>query len=406
MPIRTLPFPRITNETLLEMKDREIPEDRTLDYKREIAMDTPSAPSRAAKLSFVSDVTAMANAAGGTILYGAAEGVGDQRGRIVDLPGMDIEVDGLKLSLAQALRDSVQERLDGVEMHAVRVPNGNHCLLVRVPASSLAPHMITTQTSGPRFYQRGTVNNEPMDVRQIKEVAMRTHGAAERVGERLRERANYLTRHLDRIPLVDGGRRPDAISVHFMPLTETTRPDLSSDAVLRYVQTLPPAGAYEGGGSQRRIRLDGVSNEGVRHDGVVSCWTMILRGGGVELVSIARGFGNPVTRIGGEDLERQFVNALAQIRVLVKEGLVSMPALLALRLENVDGLTLVPTERRHIGNFGSFDRSQIILDPELVAGWEDIPAAAKRMLDVLWQAAGYERSPFTSIDGAVAAGSV
>lgn len=402
MPIRTLPLSQISSETLREMQEREIPEGRTLDYKLECGLDSRSTLTHAGKLAFLADVTAMANAAGGTILYGAREGEGERRGRIVHLPGMEIDPDGLALSLAQVLRDSVAERLDGVEMHAIRVADGRYCLIVRVQASSLAPHMITARTHGPRFYVRGTVNNEPMDVRQIKEVAVRTQSAVERTRAILIDRQVYLARRLDRTPPHPDGQRWDAISVHLLPLDGGRGPDLTDHALLRHMQELAPAGSTEGSGFRRHIDLDGVANEGIRHDGLATRWTMLLRGGGAELVTFDRSFGEPQRRLDGQDVERQFTNALAQLRTLVTAGLLTLPALLSFRMDNVAGLPLIPTNAR-IPTSGVFDRPSIIIEPEVITAWEDIAPAATTMLNVLWQAAGFERSPYSSVEAAARA---
>jgi hypothetical protein len=48
--------------------------------------------------------------------------------------------------------------------------------------------MLKGTTTKPRFYQRATVSNDPMSVRQIKEAAMRTEGAIERAEKRILER--------------------------------------------------------------------------------------------------------------------------------------------------------------------------------------------------------------------------
>jgi hypothetical protein len=403
MPIRTLPLAQITHAVLLQMMEREIPEDRTLDYKQDCGLETPRTLTRAGKLSFLADVTAMANAAGGAILYGAEEGEGEARGRIAALPGLELEPDGLQLTLAQLLRDLVDERLEGVEMRAVRVSEGRYCLVVRVPASPLAPHMITLQTSASRFYVRGTVNNDPMDARQIKEVAMRSQTAVERIRQRLKARRNYLIHQLSRIPVRTDGQRLDAISVHLLPLAVGRTPDLSSDDVLRHMSSLNPWDVAEGGGLQRRIMLDGVASEGVRFDNRALRWTMLIRGGGIELVMLDRTWGENPMKIGGDDLEKLILKALVQLRSLIDASLVSLPAVLSIQLENVAGVELIRPDRRHRDGQRLFDQSPIAPEPEIISRWEDAPAAAARMLNVIWQAAGFERSGVGIIQQAAAA---
>jgi hypothetical protein len=84
MPIRTPPLREATEQTLREMIERELREEQTLDFKQELALHDSG------KLDLIQDVTAMANATGGAILYGAVAGEGDDRGQIVGLKGMRV----------------------------------------------------------------------------------------------------------------------------------------------------------------------------------------------------------------------------------------------------------------------------------------------------------------------------
>jgi hypothetical protein len=380
------------------MQAREIAEDRTLDYKRELGLESAVTLSRAGRLAFLIDVTAMANAEGGSILYGADEGEGLARGRICSLPGMAVEPDGIRLTLAQLLRDLVDERLDGVESHAVSVSEGRYCLVVRVPASPLAPHMVNLRTEGPRFYSRGTVNNEPMDTRQIKEVALRAQTAIDRARARLLEREQPLARIIERRPLQSDGQRMDALSIHLLPLTSGRPPDLSRQALLDYMSRLVPwDDTSEGSGHRRRISLDGVASETMRHDDMSFRWTLLLRGGGVEFVALDRSFGDEPIQFDGQGIEREVVNALSQARTLLADGFVSLPAMLALRMDHVRGRQLVPTGIRYRGSAGTFEQSPLVIEPEVVARWEDLPISLSSMLNVLWQSAGFDRSPYNTV---------
>lgn len=192
MPIRTKAFTQIALTDVQDLIDREVREDRTIEYKERVDLE-----SREGKVEFLKHVTAFANAAGGTIVIGAVEGEGDRRGVIVAFRGLHGSPDALGLSIAAALRDGVDERLEGVLHRPIAVGDGTHLHIVRVPASPLAPHMIKLRTAEGRHYLRGNVSSDPMTARQIRELAIRTETAvvrAESVVEKrigvLRERAS------------------------------------------------------------------------------------------------------------------------------------------------------------------------------------------------------------------------
>jgi hypothetical protein len=83
MPIRSIPFDQITADHARDLIERKIREGPTLDFKQQLKLDDSG------KLDLLGDVTAMANAVGGTIIYGAVEGEGEDRGLIVDVNGVE-----------------------------------------------------------------------------------------------------------------------------------------------------------------------------------------------------------------------------------------------------------------------------------------------------------------------------
>lgn len=191
MPIRTIPFQQIQGSHVEELRRREIREDRTLDYKESMLLE-----SRDHKHELLKDVTALANASGGTLIYGVAEGEGDDRGLIKDLPGLTIDVDATHGVVDNLLRDGVDERILGVLHKAVAKGDGRYLYVIRVPPSSLAPHMVTI---GPqRFYLRGNTASDPMNARQIKEVALRTSSAEDRALAIVVERRGLLRQRAEK----------------------------------------------------------------------------------------------------------------------------------------------------------------------------------------------------------------
>jgi hypothetical protein len=243
MPIRTLPLAAITLEHVEDMIRRGVREDHTLDFKQEIRL------SDSGKLDVLGDITAMANASGGTILYGAVEGDDDAtKGVIVGLAPMQMAVDRLMLDLEHLLRDNVRERLPGVEFRAIPA-GGDHIFVIRVAPSALAPHMVTLRSSRDRFFLRGAVSSQPMDARQIREVALRSATAFERAQECIPKccsavavEAKGRDRRLARTAAEVG---PESMVLHLLPL-------------------LPPAGGLDLSGRALLTRWSALSAFGWR----------------------------------------------------------------------------------------------------------------------------------------------
>src|SRR5438046_7909430 len=128
MPIRSIPLDEVTETDITALKERGVREDQTLDYKEELDVSREKG-----KFELLKDVTALANAAGGVILYGVTEGDGDDAGRIVDLPGLELEMDRLQNTIDQLLQDGIDERIPGVLHRAIERSDGKHYLVIRVP---------------------------------------------------------------------------------------------------------------------------------------------------------------------------------------------------------------------------------------------------------------------------------
>lgn len=118
-------------DRLISLLDARANEGLTLELKRDL-------PGRGDKerSEFLKDVTAMANASGGSILYGLAEryGVADK------VFGMKIDnVDSEIRRLGQMLETGVEPRLSGVTFDHLQLPGGD-ILAANIPESFDGPH--------------------------------------------------------------------------------------------------------------------------------------------------------------------------------------------------------------------------------------------------------------------------
>lgn len=114
------------------------------------------------------DVSAMANSAGGVIIYGIKE-----NGKVAT--GLDLGVDPQGISkewLEQVINSTIQRRIPGLRINAIELTSqspGRYAFVVVIPQSDRAPH----QAQDKRFYKRYNFQAIPMEEYEIRDVSNR-----------------------------------------------------------------------------------------------------------------------------------------------------------------------------------------------------------------------------------------
>jgi hypothetical protein len=163
-----------TEEDLLALIKNQTPESITLDYKACASLKSGDKE----KNEISKDVSAFANSAGGTIVYGMVEEPGS--GRPERLDGGYDPAETTAEWLDQVIGSRIQPRIDGVRIKPVRLETqnpGRVAYVVSVPESPRAPH----QAHDKRFYKRFERQSVPMEEYEIRDVARRGHAPDLRV---------------------------------------------------------------------------------------------------------------------------------------------------------------------------------------------------------------------------------
>jgi predicted HTH transcriptional regulator len=154
-------------QDLLQLIAVKVQESIALDYK---ACDSLKRDDENSKNNVSKDVSAFANSAGGTIVYGMREDV------TKTFPsGLDAGYDQslakpiTKEWLENIITSRIQRRIDGVIINPVRLTNGNLVYVVYVPQSNRAAHM----ASDKKFYKRHNFKSEPMEEYEVRDVSRR-----------------------------------------------------------------------------------------------------------------------------------------------------------------------------------------------------------------------------------------
>ena len=116
------------------------------------------------------DVSAFANSAGGTIIYGMTEDKVTHVATGLDTGSNPAEI--TKEWLEQVINSKIHRRIDGVRIRQIELTTthpGKVAYIVYVPSSTRAPH----QAADKRFYKRFNFQSVPMEEYEIRDVSHR-----------------------------------------------------------------------------------------------------------------------------------------------------------------------------------------------------------------------------------------
>jgi hypothetical protein len=371
-PFPGRPLQQLTSSDIRRLVDDAVPEGLHLDYK-----ETLDLSGRDEKKEFLRDVTAFANAEGGLLIYGVREERKDGKptGVAAEIVGIPLSnPDEETLRIEQLLRDAIDARLPTKQIHPLHLHDDSYVLLIRVPASLRAPHMVVLGETR-RFYLRVTGGNQDMSTAQIRDAVLRTQGIEERIRAFVKTRLRKIqTGHplwmLHIIPLV---RVPGAI-------------DVTDREVIRLLEGIclidegAPTHCLEGFKVYRRP-TDGLVAHG-----------LAFRDGTVEFLDERLFYASgPHRFVKAKEIHTQANACLEAVLPLYREGFVQPPLAISLALDHVagHGLTSCPIDMNR-----RTPDDRIWPDPIVVELYaENLQAKLKPLLDVVWNAFGYDSCP-------------
>ncbi|WP_038042104.1 helix-turn-helix domain-containing protein [Thermus tengchongensis] len=188
----------VTEKDVRELLKEQIPEGLRLEYKAKL----PDLDDKNQKKEFLKDVTAFANAHGGYIIYGIEEEDGKPKALAgVDPPSSE---DAFKQRITNLLRDAVEPPITHHEAAFLEV-DGRRLLLLRIPKSYTGPHRIGHED----FFTRNTVGKHPMSVEELRNSFLGAHLVRERIRDWVAKRVAKIQDENPSDPL---------LCLHFVPL--------------------------------------------------------------------------------------------------------------------------------------------------------------------------------------------
>ena len=380
--------------------DAAQPEDQELEYKRELPKKLDATQAKLSKSDpfeeFAKDVSAMANASGGVLLYGVAED--DISKRPAVYPITNEPFDQAQVRLHSVLDSLIEPRLMGVSFSEIRV-DGGYVLGIRVPGSLAGPHW-HGKPERRRFSIRRGGRVSEYTYQELRAAFDRSASAATQAREWVGERLAIIRAGQTWRPLMEG---PIAI-VHLVPLTsyyQDVNPiDLNQARGLAPQMPRP----WRNGFSQQ-LNFDGyIIYPGSRREKTEGLfgYTQLFRDGSMEVVLYIRALVDPDPRANNlvpariaETIHEGVLKGSATLQALGKTG----PQLIAISLM---GVRSNPLPDHQSFDLLSTDRDELrvpIAYVEDPSSKGSLGTLAKTALDMLWQGFGMPECPYYDEQG-------
>jgi hypothetical protein len=386
-----VPFDDISSADVLKLVEEKTSERKTLEYKAQLNIGTGDE-----KAEFLADISSFANAAGGDIIFGISD-ERDEEGKATGIPGTIVPLSITNAEtergrISQLIETGIQPRIPGIQVKVVLIPEAGPVIVIRVPKSWIAPHMVSYANRTRFFSRNNIVGKLQLDVQQIGAAYAQQRG----LGERLR------SWKADRIGKAIAGEGPvpmegSQILYHFVTASTLTddAPSLPRSfdiqklfSRFRLLYTSPQSARYN---------ADGVLVISNRTQNNRQSYLQVFRDGSLEygdsLMFDDRN-GNPLP---SQIFEQKIVERFADAVSLLKELESPEPIFVAVTLLNMKGRNMALPNSIWDYTSAPFDRDTILSPDMLIENLRDNFPHRDTLLPIvnsIWQAAGIEETPY------------
>ena len=367
----------IREADLQELVDNKVREVKTVEYKQALPGNSDSE-----RREFLYDVSSLANASGGDLVYGMKE----IDGVAAEVSGLQISnVDGEILRLEAVIRTGIEPRIPGLNIHSVTLQDKGVAIIIRIPRSFALPHVVKYGGTF-KFYSRNSAGKYQLDVAELRSL----FAFSETTTERIR---NF---RLERLSKIIAGESPvltntnPKIVLHIVPagaFDPAVRFDLSQFA---YEDSgTKPIGC---GGWDHRYNFDGFMSYARSQESIFS-YTQVFHHGSIEAVQadyIEAGKQEHLIRTA--TIENAIAQHLSRYMNTQHKIGVEPPIFIMLSLLGVAGYRLGGSDNIWVGAGHPIDRHDLII-PEVMV--EDLVCNPYRVMrpifDAVWNAGGHQR---------------
>jgi len=375
----------VTESDLLELVSNEIPESKTIDYKKEIIGDT-----REDKKEFLADVSSFANAVGGFMVFGMDE----EKGIAKELLGLsNIDADAEILRLENIIRDGIEPRIFGLALKSIKLSNGNYSIVIHIPNSWAKPHVVNFSKHW-KFYSRNSAGKNPLDLYEVKTLFLASETAKEKISNFRNARISDIISGNTPIPL--DYDKESFLVLHIIPLESfEIRKKYNFRELLNKPGFLKP---IHSNGYNHRQNFDGILTYTPR--GLQSkayTYLQINNNGIIEAVDTSilnikqndRNYGIPSAAL------RREINGLVKRSLeLYNIFQIQPPFFVLLSFLGVKDYIIFVDPSRFMGSDQHpIDRDNLVIPEVIIEDYEvNVNEQLKYCFDLLWNAAGWPES--------------
>lgn len=330
---------------------------------------------------FLADVSSFANSRGGLLLVGVEE----EDGCATEVTGVPGEVDEELQRMNAKLESGIEPRIPSVETRAIPLTAGSHVFAIRVPYSWARPHVVSFKNFS-RFFSRNSAGKYQLNVQELRTLFIGSESLSERLKGFRVSRLNEIEIGSTPVPMEQGAK----LVLHAVPFSafdagaSIAMPDLTESNAFR--QPIKSAGW------SWRHNFDGlVTFTKVSEDGA-SSYVQLFRTGAVEAVDcrLLREWDGQ-RYIASVEFEREIIEAIDRYGKLLSLCGVAPPIAWTLTLTGVKDYYMAAGNQRIQPH--TIEKEVLLVPEAIQQGSVPSPAeVAKKLVDPVWQAAGWEKS--------------
>lgn len=372
----------ITEKDLQVLIDNAVVERKTIEYKQSLPSNSDSD-----KKEFLADVSSLANASGGDLIFGIIED--RETGAAKTLDGLTIaNVDQEISRLESMIRDGIEPRILGVIFKSVILSNSKTALVLRIPKSWSSPHRVSFRGHD-KFYSRSTNGKYSLDVAELRVAFSLSGTLAERIRAFRENRISAICVDETPIPTYHNPK----IVLHLIPISSFNPAQIYD--ITKYSTHLTKMKPMYCSGWNYRYNFDGFLTYSQGAEGTSYSYVQFFRNGIIEAVE-----GSLLEPYEGKKFipsyayERELIDSLPTYLSVLKSVNVELPILAFLTLLGVKGFSMgLDRTKFFVHEVHSIDRD-FLLAPEIIVDNYEIIAkdVLRPSFDSIWNACGLPRS--------------
>ena len=379
MPLEDISFDDLAINHLQSLIEDGVKEGYSIEYKQALPGNSDDD-----KKEFLADITSLANARGGYLIYGISEerdAQGHTTGIPEAIPGCSVPNSDAELRrLENITRDGIEPRIIGTRLKAIPASDGKYVLVYYIPKSLYGPH-VSTFKGVLRFHSRNAAGKYPLSVSEIRTAFLHAHQRIDQIRQfRINRRAQIVA-----------GETPSAtgngakIILHLVPLEPEL--EINPSRVYEIKSDMPPLNC--GGSCSSKFNFDGL----VTYNTSANAYALCFRNGTIETVCGELLSLRDEKIIPSLSFEQEIRAAILRLLLFQEKLSIPPPIAILLTLTGVRGFKMA-LPSGYIKKPDPIDRDSLVI-PEIISeGYAPADQIIKPMFDSIWNASAWPHSPY------------